>query len=350
MLAPSPDARRLTSTSPERRGKFKKGKRLRIESEATLNSAKKFETKFVQHASKRVRQLKSTFKAIVERLDAEAVHDFRRATRQLQTIVDACGIRRPTRSVTKIIRRLRRSRHALSDWRDCDVLLVELKKARRKARNREERQCWSEIAERIVKQRRRAVKKFCRKHKSLKVGATGNKARALVKDRVKSEPMMNNLRRLLERSWNKWTEAIDDFVAKAAAPELHEVRIKTKTLRYAIELSQKFFPDRQLETASEWLKEIQDRVGAWHDELMLGRVALETFSETPRDPSAIKVIRDTKEKEIAMAESSRSYILSIRKMKDYQRLKRALAASVYAMTDGKGPRDLESESITGPIQ
>ncbi len=51
-----------------------------------------------------------------------------------------------------------------------------------------------------------------------------------------------------------------------------------------------------------------------------------------------------------MAESSRNYILSIRKMKDYQRLKRVLSASVYAMTNGKGPRDLESESITGPIQ
>jgi len=315
-----------------------------------LNSEKEFETKFLRHAGKRVRQLESTFKEIVRRLDGEAVHDFRTATRQLQTIVDACGIRRPSRPVTKIIRRLRRSRHALSEWRDSDVLLVELKKARGKARTKEERQCWAEIAERIVKQRRRALKKFSGKHKSLKVKAIGNKAKALVKERVKSEPMMDNLRRLLERSWNKWTGAIEDFVANAAAPELHAVRIKTKTLRYAIELSQKFYPDRQLETASEWLKGIQDRVGAWHDELMLGRVALETFSETPRDPSAIKVIRTTKEKEIALAESSRNYILSIRKMKDYQRLKRVLSASVYAMTNGKGPRDLEAESITGPIQ
>lgn len=315
-----------------------------------MNAAKKFETEFVRHASKRVRQLESTFKEIVRRLDGEAVHDFRRATRQLQTIVDACGIRRPSRRVIKIIRQLRRSRHALSEWRDSDVLLVELKKARRKARTKDERRCWAEIAERIVKQRRRALKKFCRKHKSLRVNATGDKAKALVKERVRSEPMMDNLRRLLERSWNKWTGAIDDFVGKAAAPELHEVRIKTKTLRYAIELSQKFYPDRELETASEWLKGIQDRVGAWHDELMLGRVALETFSETPRDPSAIKVIRDTKEKEIAMAESSRNYILSIRKMKDYQRLKRVLSASVYAMRDGKGSRDLENENIMGPIQ
>ena len=315
-----------------------------------LKSAKKFETEFVHYAGKRVRELKSTFKEIVQRLDGEAVHDFRRATRQLQTIVDACGIRRPSRAVTKTLRRLRRSRHALSAWRDSDVLLAELRKARRKARTKGERQAWAEIAERIVKQRRLALKKFSRKHKSLKLKAIANKAKALVKDRVQSEPLMDNLRRLLERSWNNWTGAIDDFVGTPAAAELHEVRIKTKTLRYAIELSQKFYPDRELETASEWLKGIQDRVGAWHDELMLGRVALETFSETPRDPSAIKVIRDTKEKEIAMAESSRNYILSIRKMKDYQRLKRVLAASVYAMTDGKGPRDLESESITGPIQ
>jgi len=234
----------------------------------------------------------------------------------------------------------------LSDWRDSDVLIAEIKKARRKARTKEERQSWAEI----VKQRRRALKKFCNKHKSLKVEAVGNKAKTLVKKRVKSEPMMGNLRRLLERSWIKWNGAIDDFVSNAGAAELHQVRIKTKTLRYAIELSQKFYPDRELETASGWLKGIQDRVGAWHDELMLGRVALETFSKTPRDPSAIKVIRDTKEKEIAMAESSRNYILSIRKMKDYQRLKRVLSASVYAMTDGKGPRDVESESITGPIQ
>jgi CHAD domain-containing protein len=315
-----------------------------------LNSANKFEKEFVRHASKCVRQLESTFKEIVRRLDGDAVHDFRRATRQLQTIVDACGIRRPSRKVKKTIRRLRWSRHALSDWRDSDVLLAEIKKTRRKARTKEERQSWAEIAARIAKQRRRALKKFCKKHKSLKVEAVGNKAKTLVKKRVKSEPMMDNLRRLLERSWNKWTGAIDDFVSTSGATELHQVRIKTKTLRYAIELSQKFYPDRELETASGWLKGIQDRVGAWHDELMLGRVALETFSKTPRDPSAIKVIRDTKEKEIAMAESSRNYILSIRKMKDYQRLKRVLSASVYAMTDGKGPRDVESESITGPIQ
>jgi hypothetical protein len=39
---------------------------------------------------------------------------------------------------------------------------------------------------------------------------------------------MDNLRRLLKRSWEKWNDAIDRVVDRAGAFELHEVRIKTK--------------------------------------------------------------------------------------------------------------------------
>jgi hypothetical protein len=83
---------------------------------------------------------------------------------------------------------------------------------------------------------------------------------------------------------------------------------------------------------------------------MLGQRALETFSGTPRDPIAIKVIREIKEKEIAMAESARSFISSIRRTEQYQRLKRLLSASVYAMINGRGPAAVATDSITGPIQ
>jgi CHAD domain-containing protein len=163
---------------------------------------------------------------------------------------------------------------------------------------------------------------------------------------------MDDLRLYLQRGWTKWSSAIDDFSDKAAVPELHQVRVKTKTLRYAIELSNRFYPDHHLERANRWLKDIQDRVGAWHDELMLGQCALETFSgsRTPRDPGAINVIRQAKEKEIALAESARSFILSIRKSGDYRLLRRALSASVYAMTDGSDPAGIAADSITGPIQ
>src|SRR5260370_29820474 len=145
---------------------------------------------------------------------------------------------------------------------------------------------------------------------------------------------MDDLRLLLRRGWEKWNGAIDDFIGDATAANLHALRIKAKTIRYATQLSQRFYPDNHLDTASEWLKDIQERIGAWHDEYMLGQRALETFSKAraARDPDAIKVIREIKEKEIALAESSLNFILSIPTTQDYQRLRRILSASVYAMT------------------
>ena len=317
-----------------------------------MHSRKDLEKEFARYARKRAQQLESTFKEVVDVLNSRAVHDFRKATRQLQTIADAHRIHRPSRKAEKIRQRLRRSRHALGEWRDCDVMLKEMKKAQRTARARDERRCWSQVADRVTKQRRRTVRKFVAKYKSLRVGATAAKVKALVKQKIRSDTMMDDLRLLLQRGWEKWNVAIDDFVGDITAAKLHAVRIKAKTLRYAVELSQRFYPDNHLDSASEWLKDIQDRIGAWHDEYMLGQYALETFSSgrASRDPAAIKVIREMKEKEIAMAESSRNFILSIRNTKDYQRLRRLLSASVYAMANGSGPRERTSESIEGPIQ
>ena len=176
------------------------------------------------------------------------------------------------------------------------------------------------------------------------------KVKVLVKKKIKSESMMDNLRLLLERGWEKWTGSIDDFLHDSTALKLHAVRIKAKTLRYSIGLSQRLYPDNHLDSASEWLKEIQDRIGAWHDEFMLGQRVLETFSRTPRDPGAIKVIREIKEKEIAMAESAHDFISSIGKTKQYQRLQMFLSATVYAMANGSDPGKLATESIRGPLQ
>jgi len=130
------------------------------------------------------------------------------------------------------------------------------------------------------------------------------------------------------------------------------VRITAKTLRYAIGLSQRFYPDNELENASEWLKGIQDRVGAWHDEMTLSESARETFSNSraPRDTRAIAFLRNIKKEEIAMAESARNFIFSIRTTSEYQRLRRVLSASVYAMTNGDDSAVLATDSITGPIE
>ena len=255
-----------------------------------------FNQEFAKRARKRARTLKLDFKRIIEKADGNAVHDFRKETRHLQTIIDACAIRQPSRKLKKVKQKLQKSRNALSDWRDGDVLLAEVKKTRRNASNKEERISWSRVSANITQRRRKARKKFFSKYKSLRIKATAAQARIEVEKRARTESLIDNLRELLQRSWEKWNDAIDRVVARATSPDLHGVRIKTKGLRYVIDLSQRFYPDPELSRADRWLKEIQDRVGAWHDELLLGQSALETFSKIPRKPAAVDLIRHVKEK------------------------------------------------------
>jgi CHAD domain-containing protein len=278
------------------------------------------------------------------------VHDFRKITRELQAIVEVCGIRSSSRKAKMLRRRLQRFRHSIGEWRDSDVMLKELKAVRRKSRTKAERRCWSLVVERTEKHRRRAIRKFLRQERSLRVKETGVKARALVKKTIRSEPIRDSLRLFLQQVWDKWRAAINGLGGNGTATQLHAVRIKSKALRYAIELYQRFFPDHELEKGSLWLKNIQNRVGAWHDELTLGQRALEAFSRphSARDRSAISIIRQTKEREIALAEAARRFILSIRNTAEHKHLRRRLSASVFAISDGRDPAG--ADSLSGPLQ
>jgi CHAD domain-containing protein len=264
--------------------------------------------------------------------------------------VDACRIGKASRETSKNRRQLQGCRHAFSAWRDSDVMLNELTTAKNRPQTQEERALWGELGNRLAKERQRALKKINRNYKSLKVARTAARIKALVKKKAHGESVTDNLRRLLQHDWEKLNEAIDAFIGNAITAKLHNVRIKAKTLKYAIEVGQKLYPDDQLASASDWLTTIQDRVGAWHDELMLSQFALAAFAkaQASHEPIAIKIIRTIKKKEIATAESAREFIVSSRKTDEYRRLRRLLSASVYAMT--KNGSEPEVENITGPLQ
>jgi CHAD domain-containing protein len=317
-----------------------------------MSSSKKFGRELAHYTSKNVRRLNRSFENVLDTRDVEAVHDFRKATRNLQTVIDACAAERTSHRARKLRTRLKDYRHALSDWRDSDVMLVELKNSRRRAHTAAEKRCWSKLTEQTSTRRKKTIKRFLGKSGSLKIKAAGADAKKLVADRIQSESLIGNLRLLLRRCWENWNRSIEDFVRRPGAPELHAVRIKAKTLRYGINLQQRFYPDRRLEHAAEWLKDVQDKVGAWHDESTFAQRALEAFSKTkdPRNEQMVKLIRDIKEKELRMAESTSEFIASLRQRSEYRILHRLLSASVYAMANGRDPYAGALETIEGPIQ
>ena len=75
----------------------------------------------------------------------------------------------------------------------------------------------------------------------------------------------------MRQAEQRWLAAINTAKLRKDAAAYHDVRIKTKTLRYMIESVSRFVELPGAEETTEWLKIIQDELGEWHDEIELTR-------------------------------------------------------------------------------
>jgi len=318
-----------------------------MKTKASSHFGKEVRRNFLRYTRKKARKLNEALHASVEEHVPEAVHKFRKATRDLQCIIAVCGIRRSTRKMKRTRDALRESRHALSDTRDSDVLLGLVKRKQHGSRNAQERADWSAVAERLIERRHRTLKLFAKKADFQKFSQLTSTAKAIIRKKAESEPMTENLAELLQQCWRKWNAAIDAFDCDPKVSRLHAVRIKAKSLRYALDLRHEFYPHAQLEEASSWLKDLQDQIGAWHDELALSQLARSTFPNSPRAPDAAKIVLGIKEQEIAMAETAQQYLQSLRATDEYQRLRRLLSAAIFAMANDQAAEPPARAAITG---
>ena len=319
--------------------------------ELILRTRRELSKELTHYAAKQSRKLKKTLKIIIRSKNAEAVHDFRKTTRDLQSLVDACRIRRSTGRTRKIRSDLKSWRHALSGWRDGDVMIKLVEQAQHKAHHAYEREVWPVIAERTAKQRERALKKFLKNPDSQKIRKLHTRIKALVKHRARVEPMADNLGQLLQQAWRKLNIAIKQFEHVPDVTNLHAVRIKAKSLRYALNLQQRFYPNKKLESSAILLKDIQDRIGKWHDELILSQLIRATLldSHAMSDPNAAKVTTDIKEQELAMAESARHYLFTMQETEQYKRLRRVVSAAIYATSSNDDAEAPMHQNVIGPI-
>ena len=163
--------------------------------------------------------------------------------------------------------------------------------------------------------------------------------------------MADNVGQLLRQAWRKLNLAIEQFEHVPEVTNLHAVRIKAKSLRYALHLRQRFYPNKKVENSSLLLKEIQDRIGAWHDELMLSQHMRATLSDSHSisDPNAAKVTEDVKEQELVMAEYARRYLLTVQETEQYKRLRRVVSAAIYATSNDDDAEAPTHQNVTGPV-
>src|SRR5262249_58520030 len=74
-----------------------------------------------------------------------------------------------------IMRALRRARHWLGAWRDCDVLIALLERKARRIRRADEKQAWEMIRDLARKKRQRRMRRGRRKLASRQLAPLGHR-------------------------------------------------------------------------------------------------------------------------------------------------------------------------------
>jgi CHAD domain-containing protein len=243
-----------------------------------------------------------------DRNSVEAVHDLRVWSRRLQQVVATLSTSPFPPKTRTIIRVLRRARRALGKWRDCDVMIDLLERKVRRVRNPEEREAYSMIRDLALRKRDRAMRRACRKLAHRNLFTLAHRAQKFLQDLAQVDLAQADLAQgdraqphraqgnIVQRAaQDNGQDAVSVMVSAAAAGyavwrealsracnglepvEVHAFRIRTKQLRYRIELARDL-GDRNAEAALVFLKSLQDVLGDWHDNVELVRLTAEALA------------------------------------------------------------------------
>lgn len=219
--------------------------------------------------------------------DPDSIHDLRVASRRLQQVLDLLYPPPRPAEIRKLRRKIRRSRGALGEVRNCDVELqrVEGILARKRAARRE---IW-EAVRHYLRQRRaenfdKALRKLSRinlaifyvhlkDHLTLN-GAGPHAHQADPAATLTPEEFHARLAQSLDRVWQKFETQVAHSHRDAGVGVIHGVRIAAKRLRYLIEVIHAFDVPAS-DQALAWLRSLQKHLGNWHDREVLEQMMIE---------------------------------------------------------------------------
>lgn len=212
--------------------------------------------------------------------DPEAIHDIRVASRRLQQVL-VLLYPAPAREIRRVRRRIRRCRRALSEVRNCDVLIQRVEKSLLRKRTTR-REAWESVRDYLRERRSQSYLKALRKlgklnlaslYVSLKVHLAPNGTAPDFRQPGPLDPGTNDLAvgqfyervtEALASLWQDFETQITESLCDPKAPALHSVRISAKRLRYLIEVVREFNVPGSRE-ALVWLRRLQRHLGDWHD-------------------------------------------------------------------------------------
>ncbi len=237
-------------------------------------------------ANDRVGQFMKLLPELLNGERAEAVHDLRVCSRRIQQILLTLFQGESAGGPSQVIRAVRQARRGLSGWRDCDVVMALLDRRLRRLRNSDERQAWQAVRDYLARRREKEIRRARRRLAKRKLFTLAQRARDLVSDRESNSASNDSadtrpieiVEGFIKTAYSEWQAALTAAADTENPANAHRFRIKTKQLRYRMELARDLGDD-EVSRPLSWLKSVQEHLGQWHDRVQLARIAMDAFTE-----------------------------------------------------------------------
>ncbi len=228
----------------------------------------------------RVRKFMSILPKVLAEDVPDAVHDLRVWSRRLQQVVAALAPNPPSTEARKMVRALRRARRSLGGWRDCDVLIGLLERKARRVCKPEEKRACDMIRDLALRKRARNVRRARRRLANRKLFTLEHRAQKLLLELSHGEHRDggNVLASSVAEGYTQWRQALSHARDGFDPADIHAFRIRTKRLRYRIEMTSDLDGTSEAEGALGFLRSLQDGLGRWHDQAELGRLTAEALA------------------------------------------------------------------------
>jgi CHAD domain-containing protein len=194
----------------------------------------------------------------------------------------------PENQAGAVVRTMRQARRALSGWRDCDVLLALLDRKLRSMRDPDEQRAWRAVRAYLGKRREKEIRRSRQKLARRRFFTLAQRTEHLLRNHgvaiiahadETDAGFMVILSESVKAAYADWRAALAHAAEGDSQATAHNFRIKTKRLRYRIELARDL-DDRELLLPLNWLKRLQDSLGQRHDRVQLALIATKAVANT----------------------------------------------------------------------
>ena len=223
---------------------------------------------------RRLQKFVSVFAKVLVSDHPDTIHDARVWSRRLQEAFRVLFPKPRIGKSRKLVRTLRQVRRALGSCRNTDVTIGLIENKLDSAKASTTHQSWDLIRDYLSERRERQIARAREELAQHDITQFVMRTQSLLQpDGLQQEPE-ELLKRSVEEGVAEWNRALREAEENPQAEQIHALRIAGKRLRYRAELLADL-GDAGAKSRVKALKLLQDKLGNWHDRVVLLQLIVE---------------------------------------------------------------------------